>query len=305
MTSSIVPASDNRLSTEQADNKWQRAYYLWLDEFDSLRTRDNYERSWRLFFQFTGNVHPGEVEPEHVRLWRHELRASFSAATVNLRLSAISSFYKFVNANYAYLRDDNPCEGVKHMNVNPYGKATYLVDDQDVLLFSSVDTSHWRGVRDRAALLLFLTLGVRLDAVASATVDDVRVQGGALFFHYVNKGGDDMNKRLSPNAATAMKLWLAVRGDEAGSLFRLKRRSLQDMIKRRLDAVFGKGHGIHVHSLRHTAAVNADEEGARFGEVMAMLDHKSARVTAVYLDHIKKGGADKVTAKLDKRYGGD
>src|SRR5690606_36924193 len=232
----------------------------------------------------------------------HHLREQHSEATVNLRLSAVSSFYRFVNKHYAYLRDDNPCEGIQHMTVNPYGKSTYLVDDQDVELLTSIALTNWRGYRDRAALLLFLTLGVRLDAVVSATLDDVRQQGNVTFFHYKNKGNKDIEKRLPANAAQAVHQWLAIRPEQDGTLFLLKRRSLQVMIKRRLDAVFGEGHGIHVHSLRHTAAVNADNEGARFGQVMAMLDHSSARVTAVYLDHIKRDSADKVAAKLDRRY---
>lgn len=74
------------------------------------------------------------------------------------------------------------------------------------------------------------------------------------------------------------------------------------MVTRRCDAALGIGHGICVHSLRHTVAVNAAENGGTVGEVKRFLDHKSVRVTALYLDHIQSGGVERIGDNLADRY---
>src|SRR5262245_49007155 len=125
----IIPAQPSDLSTDVAD-PWTRAYALWLASFRSDNTRRAYHQAWRLFHEFNNGLHAGAVDHEHVRAWKFYLENSDEPASVNVRLSALSSFYKFVNNNYAYLREDNPCEGVKQLKVNPYGKATLLVDTQ-------------------------------------------------------------------------------------------------------------------------------------------------------------------------------
>lgn len=307
--SEIIVSQSSSLNPNRTLPDWERAFAFWLDEFQSPRTRENYRRVWTAFLAWSGGLHPGEVEHEHIRLYKHHLQQSkdaggkgFSTGSVNVHLSGLSSFYRFVNERYAFLRDDNPCEGVKHLKVNPYGKATHLVDEQDKRLLSSINLSTDIGKRDYAIIILFLTTGVRLSAVAEATFADLRVTGDVMFLNYVNKGGEDKNKRLAPNAVRAVNRWLAVRGLHDGSLFGLSRRMIQHMVLTRCNGVFGKGHGITVHSLRHSAAMNASESGATFQEVKALLDHKSARVTAVYLEHMSTG-SDRISVKLDERYG--
>lgn len=160
-----------------------------------------------------------------------------------------------------------------------------------------------RAMRDHAILMLFLTLGVRLDAVQSVTVDALRIVGDVMYLTYRNKGGEQATRRIPNNAARSIADWLQVRGLDDGLLFGVTRRMIQHMVLTYCNRAFGKGHGITVHSLRHTAAMNADEAGAKFSEINRLLDHKSARVTAIYLDHIKKGNADAMSARLDERYG--
>lgn len=297
--------SDHWLAATAPDDAWRRVYALWLMSFPSLRTRKTYDEAWRRFTTFTGGKHFGEIEADHYRVWKESMiqTAGLSAATVNLRLSAVSSFYAFVNKHYAFLRDENPCAGVQRLPVNPYGKASYLVEDQDVRLLAQADRSTDIGKRDHAILMLFLTLGVRLDAVQGATMEDLRIVGDVMYLTYRNKGGEQVTRRIPNNAARSIADWLQVRGLDDGSLFGVTRRMIQHMVLTYCNRAFGKGHGITVHSLRHTAAMNADDAGAKFSEINRLLDHKSARVTAIYLDHIRKGNADNMSAKLDERYG--
>src|SRR5690606_5634756 len=128
-----------------------------------------------------------------------------------------------------------------------------------------------------------------------------RRQGSITYFHYIGKGGKEFLKRLPVNTAKAVIKWLDRKTYDDASLFGLTRRQIQYMIKRRCDAAFGKGHGIHVHSLRHTAANNAAKSGS-VQDVRALLDHESTRVTAIYLDHITQEQGERLSEQLDNRY---
>lgn len=294
----IIKYQQSDLSTDLSVDPWLKAYALWLASFRSPKTQQAYDAAWKLFAGFS-KLHPGAVDHEHVRAWKYHLEQSYTPAGVNQRLSAVSSFYKFITRNYAVLRDDNPCQNVLQLKVNPYGKATLLVDDQDVTLLQSINRSTWDGIRDYAIFMLFLTMGVRLDAIASARLADIRRQGAVMYFHYIGKGGKEFTKRLPANTAKALTDYLPYALTE--SLFGMTRRQIQHMIKRRCDHAFGVGHGIHVHSLRHTAANNAAKSGS-VQDVRALLDHESTRVTAIYLDHITQEQGERLSEALDNRY---
>lgn len=291
------------LSTERRTDPWARAWLLWLGELNSKDTRAAYRTAWVQFDQFTGGLHPGAVEHEHVRAWKIVLSERMAEASVNQRLSGISSFYRYINQHFAYLRDDNPADGVKRAPVNPYGKATRLIAGQDQRLLESIDTATVEGKRDYAIILLFLTTAIRLSAVASATPKDVRRQGDVVFFQYRNKGGEDRQVRLPGMVARALRDYLNARRVESERLFGMTRRQIQEMVKRRCNHVFGPGHGITPHSLRHTAAMNLHDDGATIAEIRELLGHKSSRVTLVYLDHMETVNTEKLTDRLAQRYG--
>ncbi len=296
----ITIYQQGNLSNDLAVDPWMKAFALWLASFRSNRTRDAYRAAWDQFGAFT-NLHAGAIDHEHVRAWKFHLEQAYQPAGVNQRMSAVSSFYKFINHNYAFLRDDNPCADVRQLKVNPYGKATLLVDDQDVILLKSIDRSTIEGKRDYTIILLLLTSGVRLAAIASAKNADIRKQGAVTYFHYIGKGGKDHTKRLPVNTAKAILEWLADKPYYDASLFGMTRRRIQHMLLKRCDVAFGKGHGIHVHSLRHTAANNAAKTGS-VQDVRALLDHESTRVTAIYLDHITQEQGERLSETLDSRY---
>jgi site-specific recombinase XerD len=301
MASLITIHQPTDLNPNPSVDEWAKAFALWLREFKSANTREVYERSWRLFYKFTNGLHPGSVETEHIRAWKIVLSEKYEPPTVNQRLSALSSFYVFVNEHYAYLRDDNPAAGVKQVTFNPYGKATLLVDEQDVELLNSIDRLTIEGVRDYAIIMLFLTTGVRLAAVERANNDSVRNQGAAAYFHYIGKGNKAQKKRLPTNTVKALQEWRKCRPNDAYSLFCMTRRQIQHMVVTRCDNAFGKGHGITVHSLRHTAANNASKHGS-IQDVRSLLDHESTRITSIYLDHITNEQGERMSQLLDARY---
>jgi site-specific recombinase XerD len=92
-----------------------------------------------------------------------------------------------------------------------------------------------------------------------------------------------------------------IQQDVFASLTPLSGRSIEKLVDTYATKAFGENHGITVHSLRHTAAMKALEEGTSITEISDLLKHKNTRVTAIYL-HRMEGSGDKISAKLGERY---
>jgi site-specific recombinase XerD len=91
------------------------------------------------FFRFV-DLHPEEISQSDVLRFRYEMESqAYSETTINQCLAAVSSF--FTAAVEQGLRAANPAEGVKRKAVNPYGKSTFLEEEQDLNLLKSVDRS--------------------------------------------------------------------------------------------------------------------------------------------------------------------
>ena len=285
--------------------------------------------------------HPKTVKPSDVLRYRNVLETQprkktgqpYSPSSINQQLAAIASFYRYAVTHDAI--EHNPAVSVRRKPVSPYGKAVWLDGEarQDVQLLQAIDTRTEQGCRDLALFLLFLTSALRVGAVANLRLENLRKQGQKRFVRYTEKGGRQIEKAIEPITAQAIDLYLSKRyeqsrdgPDPTSPLFAptargkraianlkhtdltaragekpLSAGAINKLLKAYCNQVFGKGHGITPHSLRHTAARNAVLSGATLAEVSQLLAHKSPAVTLVYL-HATDQGGDKVSRKLGKRY---
>jgi integrase/recombinase XerD len=322
------------------DEKWEALFIDWLSDFHANKTRRAYHDAWRDFMKWYGlEKHPKDVKPSHIVRYRQVLETQprkktgqpYSPSSINQQLAALASFYRYAITEDAI--EHNPVVNVRRKPVSPYGKAVWLDGEsrQDVQLLQAINTRTEQGCRDLALFLLFLTSALRLGAVANLRLENLRKQGQKLFIRYVEKGGKAVEKAIEPITAQALELYLSKRAeisplDGASPLFAptargkraianlkhtditaragekpLSATAINKLLKAYCNQVFGKGHGITPHSLRHTAARNAVLSGATLAEVSQLLAHKSPAVTLVYLHATDKGG-DKVSRKLGKRY---
>jgi len=326
----IIPVSTDRHLQTEVVHDWKSAAASWLDNFSSEDTRRAYRQAWSGFLDFAGTP-PDKVSQDDVISYRRHLETStspktgepYTQATINLRLSALSSFFEWAKGRG--LRSDNPADGVKRKAVNPYGKATWLrsEDGEDLRLLEAIDESP-KGLRDRAIILLFLTLALRLQEVAGLTVGSLHRQGKNVFLSYTRKGGATKTVKLPQETAEAIDAYLLTRGEltESSPLFTaseagrnaarllghdgkeerlLSSRAIAALVKSYCNKVLGKGHGIHPHSLRHTAAMTAAKNGHSIMDVSDLLGHASLQVTTIYL-HATGKATDKVAADLGRRY---
>jgi len=309
------------------DDPWLRAYANWLSGY-STNTQEAYHRAWRLFLGETG-LHASQVTEDDAfdwgqwlltaPTWRHRgdgtpvRHPPRSQSTINQHLSALSSFYTF-----AAERDmiaGNPFDGVKRRHVVPYGKATFMsiTKGEDLAFLKQIDRETLIGKRDYAMLVLYLTTGLRLRAVADLTEGDIHQRAGSMRITYHEKGKGDVALDLEPVVATAINAYRSARGpvpDDA-PLWRstttggaLTADGIRDRVIKYADMAFGPGHGLTPHSLRHTFALHAIQHGS-IAEVSKLMRHSNTNITAIYLDHLDTERLDELRGQVSERYEDD
>ena len=330
----LYQASRGELAAAGDLADWRRAALDWSQNLKSEKTRKTYLEAWGDFLAFVG-LPPAAVTQSDVIAYKTHLktdqygppnkRRNYSQSTVNLRLSAVSSFYTFAVGRQ--LRADNPVEGVKRESVTPYGKATWLSPEEgeDLAFVGAIDQTTDQGRRDYALFLLYLTGAFRVSEVAGLTVGDLRRQGRRLLVTYRRKGGEVEEVALALEAAEALDAYLAGRGElrpkaplfvatekgkrAAAAIGRygeeekpLTTRAIRYLVATYAKKAFGSSRGIRPHSLRHTAAQAASMEGATLAEVSRLLKHANVGITSIYLHSTSKSDA-KTAALLGNRYG--
>lgn len=328
----LYQASRGELAAAADLADWRRAALDWAANLKSEKSRKTYLEAWGDFLAFVGKP-PAAVTQSDVIAYKTHLKTDaspstgrlYSQSTVNLRLSAVSSFFAFAVGRQ--LRADNPVEGVKRESVTPYGKATFLdpQEGEDLAFLNAIDQTTDQGRRDYALALLYLTGAFRVSEVAGLTVGNLRRQGRRLLVTYRRKGGEVEEVALALEAAEALDAYLAGRGElrpeaplfvatekgkrAAAAIGRygaeekpLTTRAIRYLVATYAKKAFGSAKGIRPHSLRHTAAQAADFEGASLVEISRLLKHKNVGITSIYLHATKRSDA-KTAALLGNRYG--
>ena len=334
MTTDLDVYQGNRgeLATAGDLANWQTAAQDWAKNLRSEKTRKTYLEALKDFLAFVGKS-PAAVTQSDVIGYRFHLKTDvspntkkpYSQSTVNLRLSAVSSFYTF--AVERRLRPDNPVDGVKREAVTPYGKATWLSPEEgeDLAFVAAIDQTTDQGKRDFALTLFYLTGAFRVSEVAGLTVGNLRRLGRRLFVTYARKGGKVEEVEVAIEAAEALDAYLAGRGElrddsplfvatekgrrAAAAIGRygaeekpLTTRAIRYLVATYAKKAFGSAKGIRPHSLRHTAAQAVILEGGSISDVSRLLKHANMGITSVYMHSTSKSDA-KTAALLGRRYG--
>lgn len=242
------------------------------------------------------------VESIHIRRFVVSLHGHNSGATVARKLSALRSFFKFVQRRHKLKND--PLEGLSSPKVGKYLPVFLTVDE----VFALLDTPNERDrfmQRDCALLEILYSTGMRVAELVSRNLFDLD-----LTTEMLRVRGKGKKERLVPVgrvAIEAVRAWLPLREQlcsdrvkrghepEKEALFlngrggRLSSRSVERIVK-----AYGERAGIPQivtpHALRHSFATHLLEMGADLRSVQELLGHASLSTTQRYthltLDHI-------------------
>jgi len=317
----LPPAFGGQLpkGIKQLRNVIQTAMDAWLSKTESERTKQAYRKDVEQFLEYVG-VNPEHIEhmtrvlPEDVTNWRDELlrhggrpdvdgnQTPAANSTVARKLTAIRSLFSFLQI-YGY-RGANPAHPhfVDTPKVPEEGVTPAIPPKEVVRLLDAPDTETPAGIRDRAILAVLAYMAIRVDELHQMNVGNIVRDGEHTIIRIKGKGNTLRKGVIPPIAAAAVNAWLRqadIGSDRRGPLFRssnsprgrgcdgfkrdrLTVRTIQKLLKKYCAEV-GVEETVSVHSLRVTAATEADRAGVSLKHIQKWLGHKDPRTTERYI----------------------
>jgi site-specific recombinase XerC len=204
-------------------------------------------------------------------------------ATINRRLTALRSFYQFLE-NEIESPPVNPVIPRRHFIRQSYRLPRDVTDATLDRLFAVITTP-----RDKAIFLLMLRCGLRVGEIRCLSLADLDLQpppGQLPRLWIYGKGGKQRVVYLSPQALAVLNEWLAIRPtspDLAIFLNRFGHRLSVTGIQKRL-AKYCRQAGIWFtcHQLRHTFGRHLTEAQVPVTTTQRLLGHAQLRTTQIY-----------------------
>jgi len=239
-----------------------------------------------------------EVNTPDIVEYKNYLKEMYtSPKSVNLRLSAIRSFFRFAVAigELPY----SPAQIVKGQKIrkSTVHKRGTLTNQQVRNLLETCTGDDPVNVRDRAILALLCYCGLRVSEIHHANTSDLRTRQGKKVLFVKGKGRIEKDEYvvIPPHQEQYITAWKNLRKmykPKDNALFvsvgnrargeRLSIRNIIRTIRNRLDEIQVEDD-VTVHSLRHTALTNAYEHGAQPMQVKSMARHANFETTLNYI----------------------
>ncbi|HEY7747567.1 MAG TPA: tyrosine-type recombinase/integrase [Aestuariivirgaceae bacterium] len=211
-------------------------------------------------------------------------------STQHQRLVPLRSFCRWL-AKYGYLNAD-PSADFELPRV-PMPLPAHVPTPQQVEhVIGSCDTGTRCGLRDRAALELFYSSGLRRQELASLNLLDLDLETGVVFIRF-GKGGRSRYVPVGRRAAYWVRRYLSevrplLTTSQAAETVFLNdsgepyvRHRLSDLVRRRLNRAGLTQRGA-CHLLRHAMATHMLHNGADVRHLQAILGHADLGTTARY-----------------------
>ncbi len=215
----------------------------------------------------------------------------------------------------------NPARAVDRPRVAVYGKASYL-DTEELRAFLGVirrsigdavvgSLAHRQGLRDYALMMTYVSTGRRNSEIRRLRWGDLTPAGGRVYYQWQGKGRFDRHE-LPSHAWQAIVAWTGswpadpVAGDyvfralddRAGRLpgveaagwavnRPLSARSVERLVQRYARMAGLNAAAVHVHTLRHAAAMLRLASGENVLGIQALLGHATLATTQIYLAHVR------------------
>ncbi len=284
--------NENALPTTYAPPDWEGAFGAFIAEKRMRSGSDGTAAKYAsILARFFGGLEktPDLITPDEVFSFAYGKGPSGrepSAATINLRLAAISSLYGFLLR--MSLVATNPCDRVQRTRQEPPPPRGLDQTEIRRLLRAIPDSA--AGRRDKAITLAFLLTGRRRSEILNLRAGDLS-RNGTIYFRYRGKGGRQKRRELPEPCFLAIVESLAARGKNlrdmaAGDpLFDVSAHGFYLNLRRYLRKAKLPQAGVHV--LRHSAAKLRRDVGETVEQVSSFLDHSSLQVTSTYLKRLE------------------
>lgn len=265
--------------------------YVTLERGLSRNTREAYFRDVERYAAFLRDEGSGVAEASldliHRYTWLlHDL--GVSPRSVARAVSAIRSLYRFLVLD-GYIEAD-PSELLETPRIGQHLPDVLTLAEVDRVI-AAIDLSQPEGQRDRAAIELLYSCGLRVSELCGLRLSDLFLEEG--FLRVTGKGDKQRMIPVSPRAVKELRLWFIdraaiapERGEEDFVFLSRRRRRLSRITVfhfiREHAAAAGILRPVSPHTFRHTFATHLLEGGANLRAIQAMLGHESIATTEIY-----------------------
>ena len=266
--------------------------YLKFERNRSDLTIKNYGEDLRAFKEFYGNLEGchswKSVDSDIIRDWMESMMDKGNNATsINRRLSALRSFYRFALARK--LVDKDPVHGVTGPKKGRPLPQFLKENEMDRLLDAESWTESFEDVRDRTIIMTFYETGIRLSELTG--LDDSMVDFSNRQLKVTGKRNKQRVIPFGEELLATLRDYMKCRGKEvilqSEALFvtakgqRMTSSQVRETVRKNLSKVCTlKKRTPHV--LRHTFATAMLNNKAGIESVKKLLGHESLSTTEIY-----------------------
>jgi len=269
----------------------------------SVNTCDSYAYAFKLLFEYSSTclgVAPSKLHLEQldaplvVKFLNHleENRAN-AASSRNVRLAAIKSFMRFME-----YRVPSALDQIRRILVIPAKKfdtrlVKHLTVEEMQSILDAPDPTVRKGVRDRAMLYLCFAAGLRVSELTGLQLDHLTLSSPASVL-IDGKGRKQRSLPLWKETASALRAWLAIRGDRPATQVFLNahgepitRSGFEYILRKHVRAAAKRCPSlskkrVSPHVLRHTCALTVLQATKDLRKVSLWLGHSSMQTTEMY-----------------------
>jgi integrase/recombinase XerD len=224
-----------------------------------------------------------------------EQTRQISAATRNLRLTAVRSFFRF--ATYS----EPSCSGqIQQILAIPSKRQArplvgFLSRKEMEAVLAAPNQTTWYGRRDHALLRVAFQTGLRVSELTGLHRQDT-VLGIGAHVRCEGKGRKERATPLTPQTAETVKQWMdALPSEPSSYLFptrqdqRMSADAVQYLVAKHVKAARQvcpslNNKRVTPHVMRHTAAMELLQTGTDLSVIALFLGHESIKTTNLYLD---------------------
>lgn len=271
--------------------------YLEIERNASPGTIQGYRQDLEVFLRYLAGemgVKPEDVDLEkvrrsHIRRFLAYLKKdrSNTSRTINRKLCALRSFYRFLKESDEWKLNADPAAGVASLKFSQKLPVYLTLDETEQLLASIKENSSYPE-RDYAIFLLFVQCGCRFSEVLNLTLDCIDLQEKTL--RILGKGRKERIVPLTNRTVQALREYLRVRDPAVSTdvLFLnntgrpLQASGLRFIFRRVVERSSLKKKNLTPHKLRHTCLTLLLQAGVDIRTLQQIAGHSNISTTQIY-----------------------
>lgn len=281
----ILERQDTKLSYEDLINKF--LHYIDV----SATTLETYKRALRQFYRYI--LQNGIQKPtrDDVISFRDNLKLTNKPNTVNLYLSSLKAFYKWLeHENMA----TNITRDVKSIKMSRLHLRDALSLDQVKEVLSNT-----KNLREKVIILLGVSLGLRVNEIANVRIEDFQSKQGKICLYVLGKGKKakddfvvvpqnvfDVIKEYCTEYGINDYLFVSTSNHNLGS--HVTTTTLRRIVKGVYERCGINENGNACHILRHSYANISIQNNVDIREISQSMRHSSTSITEIYLHDLEE-----------------